>query len=103
MGLMASGVGLGAFGAHALKKRFDTRQLEIWHTAVLYHFIHALGLIFASVKNAKLASNFFFAGICIFSGSLYLLTLLNKPWMGAITPIGGFCFIIGWICLAYFY
>jgi uncharacterized membrane protein YgdD (TMEM256/DUF423 family) len=100
-GLLA--VALGAFGAHALKDLLARQATTaIWQTAVFYHFVHAV-MLFVLASRAPVAIGpwvSFLAGIVIFSGSLYLLALTNQRWLGAITPIGGVCFIIGWIWLA---
>ncbi|MEO5754659.1 MAG: DUF423 domain-containing protein [Chthoniobacterales bacterium] len=96
-------VGLGAFGAHALKNTLQTNDTtEVWKTAVLYHFVHALALlVLAALPTVSRAgSSLFVAGIMIFSGSLYLLALTNIKWLGAVTPLGGLCFLAGWTCLA---
>jgi uncharacterized membrane protein YgdD (TMEM256/DUF423 family) len=101
VGMLA--VALGAFGAHGLKEvlaRNDTAA--IWQTAVFYHFIHAV-MLFILAGRAPLAAGpwlSFFAGIVIFSGSLYLLAVTNLRWLGAITPFGGVSLIVGWIWLA---
>ncbi len=95
-------VGLGAFGAHALKGTLQTNDTtEVWKTAVLYHFVHALALLVLATLPAtsRAAPSLFLAGIVIFSGSLYLLALTNVKWLGAITPLGGLCFLAGWFCL----
>lgn len=95
-------VALGAFGAHALKGILATNDTtEIWKTAVLYHFIHALVLLVLATLPAtgRAVSGLFLAGIVIFSGSLYLLALTNVKWLGAITPLGGLCFLAGWLWL----
>ncbi len=95
-------VGLGAFGAHALKGTLQTNDtVEVWKTAVLYHFVHALALLVLAALPAlnRAASSLFVVGIVIFSGSLYFLALTNIKWLGAITPLGGLCFLAGWICL----
>jgi uncharacterized membrane protein YgdD (TMEM256/DUF423 family) len=100
-GLLA--VVLGAFGAHGLKDLLGHNgTAAIWDKAVFYHFIHAVMLfILAERKNVPLLAWWsFFAGIVIFSGSLYLLAVTNEHWLGAITPVGGVCFIVGWACLA---
>jgi len=100
MGLLA--VALGAFGAHSLKGILEQNQTaEIWKTAVFYHFIHAVMLfVLASRKQIpRLAWFSFLIGILIFSGSLYLLALTNVKWLGAITPLGGVSFMVGWVCL----
>jgi uncharacterized membrane protein YgdD (TMEM256/DUF423 family) len=99
---------LGAFGAHGLKKILTTEMLAIFTTGVQYHFYHALGLIAVGLIAAnipatlqlKLSGWFMFAGIVVFSGSLYLLALTGMRWLGAITPIGGVCFILAWAMLA---
>lgn len=101
------GVGAGAFGAHGLKNLVDSALLAVWHTAVLYQLIHTLAILLliglASHVNEtalRWAGRLFAAGIVIFSGSLYVLVLTNIKWLGAITPIGGMCFLAGWLCLA---
>ena len=105
-GLMgATAVALGAFGAHALKARLDAASLATWSTAVEYHLVHALALLaLALFSNATgrpigLSAGAFTAGIVLFSGSLYLLALGGPRWLGPITPLGGACFIVGWIAL----
>ena len=95
-------VALGAFGAHALKSTLESHGMtDVWNKAVLYHFIHAIALLvlsrFATV-NSK-ASLLLVAGIILFSGSLYLMALTNVRWLGAITPLGGLCFLAGWAWL----
>lgn len=95
-------VALGAFGAHALKGTLAANDtMEVWKTAVLYHFVHALALLVLATLPVltRAASGLFVAGIVIFSGSLYLLALTNIKWLGAITPLGGLCFLAGWVCL----
>lgn len=97
------GVALGAFGAHAMNEmltRNNTR--EIWETAVLYHFVHALGILaIAPLRPLPAAPVWLFlAGILIFSGSLYILAATNVRWLGAITPIGGISLLAGWLWLA---
>lgn len=108
MGALA--VGLGAFGAHALKARLDERMLAVWETAVRYHFYHALalfglGLLVAHVKTPSAvmqASGWLFvAGVLLFSGSLYAMALSGVRGLGAITPLGGLCFIAGWLALGH--
>ena len=96
-------VALGAFGAHALRATLQTHDTtEIWKTAVLYHFLHALALVALGAFPAtnKLSPILLIVGIVLFSGSLYLLALTNIRWLGAITPIGGLCFLAGWLWLA---
>lgn len=105
-GLMgATAVALGAFGAHALKARLETDSLATWSTAVEYHLVHALALLAlalfgsATGRPVGLPAAAFTAGIVLFSGSLYLLALGGPRWLGPITPLGGACFIGGWIAL----
>lgn len=99
-GLLA--VLLGAFGAHGLKDLLGRNgTVEIWQTAVFYHFIHAVMLFVLAVLPRRPAFAWwsFFTGIVIFSGSLYLLAVTDVRWLGAITPIGGVAFVAGWVCL----
>lgn len=113
---LAIAVGLGAFGAHALKEVLAAEQLQVWQTAVLYHFIHALGGVLlacipahyiASEKRLTWAQRLLFVGSLFFSGSLYLLSLRYAmgwdflKWLGPITPLGGVMFMLGW-CIAAF-
>ncbi|XWN36414.1 MAG: DUF423 domain-containing protein [Balneola sp.] len=101
--LAAVAVGLGAFGAHALENTLTPKRLETWNTAVTYHMWHALALIGLALVSKVFevdliwSMNLIVAGIFIFSGSLYLLCLTDTSWLGAITPIGGVCFILGWL------
>jgi uncharacterized membrane protein YgdD (TMEM256/DUF423 family) len=104
----AVSVALGAFGAHALKKIIDAEALAIFETANRYQFIHALALILASIlfeklqpKKMLMACRCFTFGTLIFSGSLYALAILGKNYsfLGAITPLGGLMFILGWLML----
>ena len=97
------GVALGAFGAHALKGTLLANDtLDLWNKAVLYHLVHAVALVALTLHGTAnlLACYLLIAGIIIFSGSLYLLALTNARWLGAITPIGGLCFLIAWAWLA---
>ncbi|WP_336636592.1 DUF423 domain-containing protein [Lysinibacillus fusiformis] len=106
-GLLA--VAFGAFGAHALKEILDDYSQGIWETAVQYQMFHATGLLvigllmssklFGEVKQLNLAGIFFNFGIVFFSGSLYVLAISGIKVLGAITPIGGVLFIIGWILI----
>jgi uncharacterized membrane protein YgdD (TMEM256/DUF423 family) len=107
---LALAVGLGAFGAHGLKARLDANHLDIYKTAVLYHFLHALGLLIVSVlpKTGTLSTEsansvcwLLAVGILIFSGSLYALAVSGVDVLGAITPIGGVAFIAAWVLLAW--
>ncbi len=101
----ASGIALGAFGAHALRARLEPAQLATWNTAVLYHLIHALALLAlalfarATGRSVMLPSSLFVAGIALFSGSLYLLALTGWRFLGPVTPLGGAAFIAGWLAL----
>ena len=100
MGLLA--VALGAFGAHGLKDLLaQNGTAAIWEKAVFYHFIHAVMLFVLADKKPFPAVAWwsFLTGICLFSGSLYLLAVTNAHWLGAITPFGGASFIVGWMCL----
>ncbi|RLD20361.1 MAG: DUF423 domain-containing protein [Bacteroidetes bacterium] len=102
--IMAVAVGLGAFGAHALKDVLTTDQLVVWKTATFYHFIHGLALLVLSIVYQLRPSKWLWTsiisllvGIILFSGSLYLLTTMGWRWLGPVTPIGGLAFILGWI------
>jgi uncharacterized membrane protein YgdD (TMEM256/DUF423 family) len=93
-------VALGAFGAHSLKPLLIEHQtVEVWEKAVLYHMFHTLALLVLAYRPAipKGAVVSFILGICLFSGSLYLLAATNMRWLGAITPLGGVGFLIGWV------
>jgi uncharacterized membrane protein YgdD (TMEM256/DUF423 family) len=95
-------VGLGAFGAHALKATLqESGMLDVWNKAVLYHLVHAVALIALALHGAgnRTAYYLIVAGILFFSGSLYVMALTNVRWLGAITPIGGLCFLAGWAWL----
>lgn len=109
----AAGLGLavilGAFGAHGLRGKLDAYSMGIYERAVFYQFIHAMGLLVAPIlvrmtalrpSTGTLVCALLFAGIVTFSGSLYLLALTGTRWLGAITPIGGVCFIAAWLLLA---
>jgi uncharacterized membrane protein YgdD (TMEM256/DUF423 family) len=104
----ALAVALGAFGAHGLKSRLSAARLENYETAARYQMYHALALLAAFFASRQwpssalppLAGWLFIAGTLLFSGSLYLLALTDKPRWGAVTPLGGLAFIAGWICLA---
>jgi len=93
------GVALGAFGAHGLKRWLGHNgTTEIWEKAVFYQFIHTVVLLVLAQKQPApgRAFVFFTAGIVIFSGSLYLFAVTNARWLGAVTPVGGLSFIVGW-------
>lgn len=103
----AVAVAAGAFGAHALREQVTAARLETWETAARYQLIHALAILYAArwtargIPGASLASFLFVAGTVLFAGSLYLLVLLNAPWLGMVTPVGGAAFIGGWLALAW--
>lgn len=102
------GVGLGAFGAHVLKSRVTQEMLTVWQTGVLYHLVHALGLVLVGLichllPEAALvrASGWcLLAGTVLFSGSLYAMVLSDVRVLGMITPFGGVSFLAGWLLLA---
>lgn len=105
--LLMAGVGTGAFGAHGLKARISADMLAVWQTAVLYQLVHALGLLSVAAvrpllhtRLASFAAGFLLAGVVLFSGSLYALALTGVRVIGAITPVGGVCFMLGWLLLA---
>lgn len=98
---------LGAFGAHALKGYLPAGLLKAWNTAVLYQFVHTLGLLAIAMflvhqpgmKSLRIAATCFTAGILLFSGSLYILALTQIGKLGIITPFGGVMFMLGWAAL----
>lgn len=104
------GVALGAFGAHALRTRITPRDLEIFDVAVRYQLTHALALLITGLilwwrgldvsRLLVITPWLFTAGIILFSGSLYVLVLTGKRWLGAVTPLGGVLFLAGWLLLA---
>ncbi len=95
----------GAFGAHALKERVTSADLEIWQTAVLYHLVHAPALVlyglFSRTPRRHIAGWCLLLGTVIFSGTLYAIVLGGPRWLGAITPIGGILLIAGWLAFAW--
>lgn len=101
------GVGLGAFGAHGLKTKVTPEMLAVWQTGVLYHLVHALGLLLIGIlchlmPEAATARNAGWAillGTVLFSGSLYLMVLTGIKPLGMITPFGGIAFLLGWLLL----
>ncbi|HET9623156.1 MAG TPA: DUF423 domain-containing protein [Kofleriaceae bacterium] len=102
----ALSVGAGAFAAHGLRGKLDERMLEVFETGARYQMYHALamvlaGLLAASAPRASIAGWIFQAGIVLFSGSLYVLSLTSVRALGAITPIGGVAFLAGWLWLAW--
>jgi uncharacterized membrane protein YgdD (TMEM256/DUF423 family) len=105
--LAATGVALGAFGAHALKSRLPADLLAAWNTGVQYHLWHALGMIAVGLSASIVpdgpwlrgAGALLLAGIFLFSGSLYALVLGAPRGLGALTPLGGICLMLGWLAL----
>lgn len=103
------GVGLGAFGAHALKERLAPDMLAVYQTGVQYHLWHALGVILIgalahmlpAAKMLPVAGWLMVAGIALFSGSLYALSVTGIRMLGAITPLGGLAFLVAWGTVAY--
>ncbi|MBW4471087.1 MAG: DUF423 domain-containing protein [Stenomitos rutilans HA7619-LM2] len=102
-------VAAGAFASHALKERLTERALDIFETAARYQMYHALALFLVAVLLSRaesapttlsVAGYAFIAGTAIFSGSLYALSLTGIKWLGAITPLGGTAFLVGWGCIA---
>lgn len=102
-------VAAGAFASHALKEKLSERAMEIFETGARYQMSHALALLMVALllSRAEAAQSMLVAagvalifGVVIFSGSLYILSLTNIKWLGAITPLGGLGLMIGWSCLA---
>lgn len=105
---MIIAVGAGAFGAHGLKRVLDPEMLAVWQTGVLYHLIHALGLLAVAWLATRYSSGLLplagwlmFAGIVLFSGSLYLLAGTGTRILGAVTPLGGVAFLLSWGLIAW--
>src|SRR5712691_9094849 len=95
-------VALGAFGAHALRSTIESHGMtEVWNKAVLYHFVHAIALLVLALYGTTNRGAWWLlcAGVFLFSGSLYVMALTNLRWLGAITPLGGVCFLLGWAWL----
>jgi uncharacterized membrane protein YgdD (TMEM256/DUF423 family) len=106
--LAGLGVGLGAFAAHGLRNTLSAADLATFEVGVRYQMYHALALLAVAGAIARwgpgtavAAGWFFTAGILIFSGSLYVLVLTGPRWLGAVTPIGGVAFLVGWALLAW--
>ncbi|TWI59727.1 DUF423 domain-containing protein [Halalkalibacter nanhaiisediminis] len=105
--VMALSVAIGAFGAHGLEGRLTERMMKNYQTGVQYHMIHGIGLLVVGLVAWKLTSSSmlngagwsFLIGIILFSGSLYVMALTGITKLGAITPIGGLAFIVGWVLL----
>ena len=100
-------VAAGAFGAHALRDRLTPDLLAVFETAARYQMYHALALLAVAMAAPRVPAGgwtaagwLFTAGIAVFCGSLYLLAFTGTRWLGAITPLGGLCFLAGWIALA---
>ena len=99
---------LGAFGAHALRERISEALLQTWGTAVEYHLYHALGLFVVAFVSSRLPDSrlvrwagwLMLAGIVLFSGSLYALSLTGRSALGAVAPFGGVSFVAAWVALA---
>lgn len=102
-------VALGAFGAHALRERLEAGLLANFETGARYQMYHALALLvvawaitrWPNLNLPVIAGWCFVAGIVLFSGSLYVLSLTGQRWLGAVTPLGGVAFLAGWMCLAF--
>jgi uncharacterized membrane protein YgdD (TMEM256/DUF423 family) len=96
----------GAFGAHALRARLDAELLAAWETGARYQMYHGLALLGSSSRLIadrrwqRAARGLFLAGVVLFSGSLYLMALTERRWLGAVTPVGGLAFLAGWGFLA---
>ena len=97
---------MGAFGAHALKDNLSEYSMSVYNKAVLYQMFHALGIVLIFILNQIFGTNqlnlcswLFVLGIILFSGSLFILSITGIKWFGAITPVGGLLFIIGWVLL----
>lgn len=107
---LALAVIIGAFGAHGLRDRLDAYSTGVYEKAVLYHFFHALGLLFVSMmpklgylsaRQSGWVCALLLIGIVLFSGSLYVLAITRIPTLGIITPFGGLSFIAAWLALAW--
>jgi len=103
-----TGVAAGAFGAHALKARLEPEALAVFDTAARYQLLHALALLASSWaiaqfpgRSARASAALFSAGIVLFSGSLYVLSLTGVRLFGALTPIGGVLLLLGWLALGW--
>src|SRR5437773_11385348 len=104
------GVAFGAFGAHALRTRLSPEMLTVFETGVRYQMYHTLAILIVAAAIGHIGSApwlviagwSFFGGVVLFSGSLYALALTGVGFLGAVTPIGGLLFLVGWACLALF-
>jgi len=108
--LLAIAVMLGAFGAHGLRGKIDDYSMNVYERAVLYHFLHALGILIVSIlpragvlteSRTNWVAGLLCAGIVLFSGSLYVLAINGVRMLGAVTPFGGLSFIAAWALLAF--
>lgn len=103
-------VALGAFAAHGLRNRLPVDMLQVFQTGVQYQMTHSLALFGVAVLALhypgstvlRSSAYLFIAGIILFSGSLYILSLSGVRWLGAVTPLGGLCFLAAWSCLGWF-
>ena len=100
-----SAVALGAFGAHGLRDRLGPGMLEIYRTGALYHLVHAVAALAVALSSDRLKRGalivaFLAMGVVVFSGSLYALAVTGRTGLGAVTPVGGLCFLIAWALLA---
>ena len=106
--LLAAATGLGAWAAHGLERLIDPASVATFRTGVEYHFYHAIGVVIIAVVLERMPENrllvtaaaLLSAGIVLFSGSLYVLAFVSVRFLGPVTPLGGVCFIAGWLCLA---
>ena len=101
-----SSVLMGAFGAHALKDKLSEYSMSIYDKAVFYQVFHAIGILIITIlgqlfntQDFNISGWLFVIGILLFSGSLFILSVTGIKWLGAITPIGGVMFIVGWLLL----
>lgn len=110
LGALSAGISVaaGAFGAHGLRARVSPEMLAVFETGARYQMYHALGLLAVAWAASRwpatgvgTAGWLFVAGTLLFSGSLYLLALGAPRWLGAVTPVGGLCFLAGWAVLAW--
>ncbi|MEJ5170135.1 MAG: DUF423 domain-containing protein [Fimbriimonadales bacterium] len=102
--LAALAVGLGAFGAHGLAAHLDARGMDLYRTAVQYLMLHSVGVMFAGWVGGRIAQSagvLFCLGSVLFCGSLIALALQAPRWLGAIAPLGGGSFLLGWLVLGY--
>ena len=96
---------LGAFGAHGLREKLSAEMLAVYQTGVHYHLFHALGLMVVGLAATQITGSVYLkwsgwlmlAGVVLFSGSLYLLSITGLRWLGAVTPFGGLSFIVAWM------